>query len=133
VKTYPAKTGVNHSQSGKPSHYPARKRPPELPGPRIPRIPRMTAGISRSGCASPALAPLRTGPGGGAVPAVVIAAGASAVGLDYLNVQQKIAEFTTCAVYGRGGTDWSDAAQLPALGYRGRERTARPAARCWRC
>jgi hypothetical protein len=49
VKTYPAKTGGNHSQSGKHSHYPARKPLPSLPGPRIPRIPGMTAGISRSG------------------------------------------------------------------------------------
>ena len=55
----------------------------------------------------------RSGPGGVAVPAVVIAAGASAVGLDYLNVQQSIAEFTTCAVYDRAGTGWSDPAELP--------------------
>jgi pimeloyl-ACP methyl ester carboxylesterase len=55
----------------------------------------------------------RSGPGGAAVPAVVIASGASAVGLDYLNIQQRIAEFTTCAVYDRAGTGWSDAAELP--------------------
>ncbi len=61
----------------------------------------------------PRTAAHRSGPGGATVPAVVIAAGASAVGLDYLNVQQKIAEFTTCAVYDRGGTGWSDAAELP--------------------
>jgi pimeloyl-ACP methyl ester carboxylesterase len=61
----------------------------------------------------PRTAAHRSGPGGAAVPAVVIAAGASAVGLDYLNVQQKIAEFTTCVVYDRGGTGWSDAAELP--------------------
>jgi pimeloyl-ACP methyl ester carboxylesterase len=61
----------------------------------------------------PRAAAHRSGPGGAAVPAVVIAAGASAVGLDYLNVQQKIAEFTTCVVYDRGGTGWSDTAELP--------------------
>jgi hypothetical protein len=45
VKTYPAKTRGNHSQSGKPSHCPARTRLlPYL----APRIPRMGAGISRS-------------------------------------------------------------------------------------
>ena len=55
----------------------------------------------------------RAGPDRSELPPVVIAAGASAVGLDYLNVQRQIAEFTTCAVYDRSGTGWSDAAELP--------------------
>jgi hypothetical protein len=49
VKTYPAKTGCNRSQSGKPSHYPVRTRLPMLPGPRIPRISGMNTSIGRSG------------------------------------------------------------------------------------
>jgi hypothetical protein len=47
VKTRPSKTGGNHSQSGKPSHYPARTHLPALPRPGIPRIPGMNTGISR--------------------------------------------------------------------------------------
>ncbi|MGW0802375.1 alpha/beta fold hydrolase [Nonomuraea sp. NPDC002799] len=46
-------------------------------------------------------------------PAVVILPGASAVGLDYLNIHDRVAEFTTCVVYDRGGTGWSDPAGLP--------------------
>jgi pimeloyl-ACP methyl ester carboxylesterase len=52
----------------------------------------------------------RSGDGG---PAVVFAAGASAVGLDYLNIHDRVAEFTTSVLYDRGGTGWSDEAGLP--------------------
>jgi pimeloyl-ACP methyl ester carboxylesterase len=57
----------------------------------------------------------RAGPGDSAepLPPVVITAGASAVGLDYLNIQQQIAAFTNCVVYDRAGTGWSDRAGLP--------------------
>lgn len=52
----------------------------------------------------------RTGTGG---PAVVILPGASAVGLDYLNIHGRISEFTTSVRYDRGGTGWSDPVDLP--------------------
>ncbi len=52
----------------------------------------------------------RSGTGG---PAVVILPGASAVGLDYLNIHDRISEFTTSVLYDRGGTGWSDPAALP--------------------
>ena len=52
----------------------------------------------------------RSGSGG---PAVVFLAGASAVGLDYLNIHDRISEFTTSVLYDRGGTGWSDPAPLP--------------------
>jgi pimeloyl-ACP methyl ester carboxylesterase len=52
----------------------------------------------------------RSGSGG---PAVVFLAGASAVGLDYLNVHRRTAELTTSVLYDRGGTGWSDPADLP--------------------
>jgi pimeloyl-ACP methyl ester carboxylesterase len=52
----------------------------------------------------------RSGRGG---PAVVFLPGASAVGLDYLNVGDQAAEFTTSVLYDRGGTGWSDPAELP--------------------
>jgi pimeloyl-ACP methyl ester carboxylesterase len=52
----------------------------------------------------------RSGSGG---PAVVFLPGASAVGLDYLNIHEKVAEFTTSVLYDRGGTGWSDPAGLP--------------------
>lgn len=60
----------------------------------------------------------RAGTGG---PAVVFAAGASAIGLDYLNVHDRTAEFTTSVVYDRGGTGWSDPAPLPRTGTEGAE------------
>jgi pimeloyl-ACP methyl ester carboxylesterase len=53
---------------------------------------------------------LRSGTGG---PAVVILPGASAVGLDYLNIHDRISEFTTSVLYDRGGTGWSDPVDLP--------------------
>jgi pimeloyl-ACP methyl ester carboxylesterase len=52
----------------------------------------------------------RSGRGG---PAVVFLAGASAVGLDYLNIHDRISEFTTSVLYDRGGTGWSGPAELP--------------------
>ncbi|WP_410601852.1 alpha/beta fold hydrolase [Amycolatopsis sp. lyj-90] len=52
----------------------------------------------------------RSGDGG---PAVVFLPGASAVGLDYLGVQQEVARFTTAVVYDRGGTGYSDPLPLP--------------------
>ena len=52
----------------------------------------------------------RSGAGG---PAVVFLAGASAVGLDYLNIHDRISGFTTSVLYDRGGTGWSDPAPLP--------------------
>ncbi|WP_214416163.1 alpha/beta fold hydrolase [Sphaerisporangium fuscum] len=52
----------------------------------------------------------RSGSGG---PAVVFLPGASAVGLDYLNLHERVAEFTTSVLYDRAGTGWSDPAELP--------------------
>jgi pimeloyl-ACP methyl ester carboxylesterase len=52
----------------------------------------------------------RSGRGG---PAVVFLPGASAVGLDYLNIGDQAAELTTSVLYDRGGTGWSDPAELP--------------------
>ncbi|RKT89272.1 Pimeloyl-ACP methyl ester carboxylesterase [Saccharopolyspora antimicrobica] len=52
----------------------------------------------------------RSGIGG---PAVVFLPGASAVGLDYFLVQQRVSEFTTAVVYDRGGTGYSDSLPLP--------------------
>jgi pimeloyl-ACP methyl ester carboxylesterase len=52
----------------------------------------------------------QSGSGG---PAVVFLAGGGAVGLDYLNVQQRAAELTTSVTYDRAGTGWSDAVDLP--------------------
>lgn len=46
-------------------------------------------------------------------PAVVFLPGASAVGLDYLNIHDRISEFTTSVLYDRGGTGWSDPVGLP--------------------
>jgi pimeloyl-ACP methyl ester carboxylesterase len=50
---------------------------------------------------------------GGGSPAVVFLPGGGAVGLDYLNVQERAAEFTTSVVYDRAGTGWSDRVELP--------------------
>ncbi len=52
----------------------------------------------------------RSGSGG---PAVAFLAGASAVGLDYLNIHDQTSAFTTSVLYDRGGTGWSDQAELP--------------------
>src|SRR5262245_35794017 len=45
--------------------------------------------------------------------AVVFLSGGGAVGLDYLNVQERAAELTTSVLYDRGGTGWSDRVRLP--------------------
>ena len=52
----------------------------------------------------------RSGRGG---PAVVFLPGGGAVGLDYLNVQERAAALATSVVYDRAGTGWSDRADLP--------------------
>ncbi len=52
----------------------------------------------------------RCGSGG---PAVVFLPGASAVGLDYLNVHEQVGGFSTSVLYDRGGTGWSGPATLP--------------------
>lgn len=59
----------------------------------------------------------RSGTGG---PAVVFLPGASAVGLDYLNIHDSISEFTTSVLYDRGGTGWSDPVGLPRTAAEGR-------------
>jgi pimeloyl-ACP methyl ester carboxylesterase len=50
---------------------------------------------------------------GSGSPAAVFLAGGGAVGLDYLNVQQRVAALTTSVIYDRAGTGWSDAVDLP--------------------
>jgi pimeloyl-ACP methyl ester carboxylesterase len=50
---------------------------------------------------------------GSGSPAVVFLPGGGAVGLDYLNVQQRAAERTTSVLYDRAGTGWSDRVELP--------------------
>lgn len=50
---------------------------------------------------------------GSGSPAVVFLPGGGAVGLDYLNVQERAAELTTSVVYDRAGTGWSDRVELP--------------------
>ncbi|MEV4598068.1 alpha/beta hydrolase [Amycolatopsis sp. NPDC049253] len=52
----------------------------------------------------------RSGAGG---PAVVFLPGAGLMAYDFLNVQRRVAEFTTSVVYDRAGTGWSDAVELP--------------------
>ncbi|MFB8030590.1 alpha/beta fold hydrolase [Streptomyces sp. NPDC056465] len=52
----------------------------------------------------------RSGEGG---PAVVFLPGAGQVGLDYLNIHNRVAEATTSVLYDRAGTGWSGAATLP--------------------
>ena len=46
-------------------------------------------------------------------PAVVFLPGGGAVGLDYLNVQERAAQLTTSVIYDRAGTGWSDRVVLP--------------------
>lgn len=50
---------------------------------------------------------------GSGSPAVVFLPGGGAVGLDYLNVQQRAAALTTSVIYDRAGTGWSDRGGLP--------------------
>ncbi|MEV8613773.1 alpha/beta hydrolase [Amycolatopsis sp. NPDC051373] len=52
----------------------------------------------------------RCGSGGSPV---VFLPGAGLMAYDFLNVQQRIAQFTTSVVYDRAGTGWSDAVELP--------------------
>ena len=46
-------------------------------------------------------------------PAVVFLPGAGLVGLDYLNIHDRVCRFTTSVLYDRGGTGWSDPVDLP--------------------
>jgi pimeloyl-ACP methyl ester carboxylesterase len=46
-------------------------------------------------------------------PAVVFLPGAGMVGLDFLNIHEQIASFTTSVLYDRAGTGWSDLVTLP--------------------
>ncbi|HEX9166344.1 MAG TPA: alpha/beta hydrolase [Gemmatimonadales bacterium] len=46
-------------------------------------------------------------------PTVVILSGGGMFGLGYFNLQTRIAEQTTCVVYDRAGTGWSDPVPLP--------------------
>ena len=48
---------------------------------------------------------------GTGTPAVVIEAGAGAFGLDYLNLFELCAKRTTCVLYDRAGSGWSDSVQ----------------------
>ncbi|MFD0365772.1 alpha/beta fold hydrolase [Nocardia sp. GCM10030253] len=78
----------------------------------------------RGGGAAPAIPPVgryynvdgrqlflhRSGSGG---PTVVFLPGASAVGLDYLSIHDKVAQWTTSVLYDRGGTGWSERVELP--------------------
>jgi pimeloyl-ACP methyl ester carboxylesterase len=52
----------------------------------------------------------RSGTGG---PAVVFLPGAALVGLDYVNIHDRVAELTTSVLYDRAGTGWSEPAELP--------------------
>ncbi|MEV0647967.1 alpha/beta hydrolase [Phytomonospora sp. NPDC050363] len=54
--------------------------------------------------------------GDAAGPAVVFLPGASAIGLDYFGLQQRVAGFATAVVYDRAGTGFSDDAPLPRSG-----------------
>jgi len=50
---------------------------------------------------------------GSGTPAVVFVPGAGSIGMDFLLVHQRVAEFTTVISYDRAGTGWSDVIQLP--------------------
>jgi pimeloyl-ACP methyl ester carboxylesterase len=52
----------------------------------------------------------RAGSGG---PAVVFLPGAGLIGLDFMNVHDAVARFTTSVIYDRAGTGWSDSVALP--------------------
>jgi pimeloyl-ACP methyl ester carboxylesterase len=52
----------------------------------------------------------RSGTGG---PAVVLLPGSGMVGLDYLNLHERLAGLTTSVLYDRAGTGWSDPVELP--------------------
>jgi pimeloyl-ACP methyl ester carboxylesterase len=46
-------------------------------------------------------------------PVVVFLPGAGVTGLGYLNLHEQASRFTTCVLYDRSGTGWSDHAELP--------------------
>jgi pimeloyl-ACP methyl ester carboxylesterase len=46
-------------------------------------------------------------------PAVVVLPGAGLTGLGYVNLHEQVSRFTTCVLYDRAGTGWSDHVQLP--------------------
>ncbi len=50
---------------------------------------------------------------GSGEPAVVFLPGAGMVGLDFLNIHDQVAQFTTSVLYDRAGTGWSDQVALP--------------------
>jgi len=50
---------------------------------------------------------------GSGEPAVVFLPGAGMVGLDFLNIHEQVAQFTTSVLYDRAGTGWSDLVALP--------------------
>ncbi|MGP4081524.1 alpha/beta fold hydrolase [Pseudalkalibacillus sp. R45] len=50
---------------------------------------------------------------GAGSPAVVFIPAAGMVGLDYLNIHNKISQRTTSVIYDRAGTGWSDQVKLP--------------------
>jgi pimeloyl-ACP methyl ester carboxylesterase len=50
---------------------------------------------------------------GAGEPAVVLLPGAGLVGLDYVNLHDRVARLTTSVIYDRAGTGWSDPAPLP--------------------
>jgi len=50
---------------------------------------------------------------GTGTPAVVIEAGAGAFGLDYLKILELCAQRTTCVLYDRAGSGWSDPVHGP--------------------
>lgn len=52
----------------------------------------------------------RTGTGG---PTVVFLPGASAIGLDYILLQEQVAKFATAVIYDRGGSGYSDDVAMP--------------------
>ncbi|MCO5968047.1 alpha/beta fold hydrolase [Actinoallomurus soli] len=50
---------------------------------------------------------------GAGEPAVILLAGAGLVGLDYVNLHDRVARLTTSVIYDRAGTGWSDPVPLP--------------------
>ncbi|MGW6062461.1 alpha/beta fold hydrolase [Streptomyces sp. NPDC055189] len=92
---------TNHSTSPSPSPSPSLSPTPDRPAPPVggfQEIDGRRVFVHRAGSGGPA---------------VVFLPGASAVGLDYLGVQQEVSQFTTAVVYDRGGTGYSDPLPLP--------------------
>jgi pimeloyl-ACP methyl ester carboxylesterase len=50
---------------------------------------------------------------GAGEPAVVFLPGAGLIGLDFVNLQDRVARLTTSVIYDRAGTGWSDPVALP--------------------